>query len=293
MEENLRLYVKDFHLDHIFDCGQAFRWEKETDGSYTGIAGSHAANLQFTQQEGGAPGEGTLLISEETGGVGEESRLFWEKYLDLHRSYGEIKETLEKTGDVMKRAIQYGYGIRLLQQDKWETILSFLISQNNHIPRIKKCIRLLCENFGEKAGICRGRVYYSVPQPETLAALKPEELEVCRLGYRAKYLIETARQVVEDGLEKLEQMGGEGVAYEEAFQYITRFCGVGPKVANCILLFSMGQYASFPIDVWVKKVMKELYGLETPGQMKEFAQKNFGQYSGFAQQYLFYYIRSR
>lgn len=292
-------HIRDFHPDHIFDCGQAFRWERQEDGSYTGIAGTHIANIQFIPYTQGnvesisaasSGGEGRLII---TNASMEDFQSFWKRYLDLDRDYGRIKAALAEKDSVLRTAIDSGQGIRLLQQDKWETLLSFIISQNNHIPRIKKCIESLCQNFGEKAGSYGGRDYYAFPLPETLASLEPEDLAVCRLGYRAKYLIKTAGQVAEDGLDKLEAAGNPDITSQQAFEYVSRFTGVGPKVANCILLFSMGKYDRFPIDVWVKKVMEQLYGIEHPKDMQEFAEKNFGPYSGFAQQYLFYHIREK
>lgn len=322
MEQQITVeHIRDFHPDHIFDCGQAFRWERQEDGSYTGIAGTHIANIQFipyeqnhesknqgssssaplvsvpdSQEAVGEAGnhasskEGRLII---TNASAEDTQSFWKHYLDLDRDYGEIKAFLAKTDPILRTAIQTGHGIRLLQQDKWETLLSFIISQNNHIPRIKKCIESLCQNFGQKAGTYQGRDYYAFPSSKTLACLEPEDLTVCRLGYRAKYLIQTARQAEEDGLAKLEAAGAPDFTSKEAFDYVSRFTGVGPKVANCILLFSMGKYDRFPIDVWVKKVMEQLYGIKNPKEMQEFAQQNFGDYSGFAQQYLFYHIREQ
>lgn len=289
MEKIVRTHVKDFCLKHIFECGQAFRWELQADGSYTGIASGKIANMRFVP-DGFGSCQGTLILSNVSE---EEYKTFWKAYLDLERDYAAIKTYLSAHDPVIRRAIKTGEGIRILQQDKWETLLSFLISQNNNIPRIKKCIEALCQGFGTLAGEYGGRVYYAFPEPETLAALAPEDLAACRLGYRAKYLVETARKVVRDGKDCLERTGKAECSTQEAFEYITEFCGIGPKVANCILLFSMGRYDSFPIDVWVKKVMKELYGLESPKEIGAFAKKTFGRYGGFAQQYLFYYIRER
>lgn len=279
--------VTDFRLDHIFDCGQAFRWERKEDGSYTGIAGTHIANMRFISEASGADA-GKLVISNTTE---EEFETFWRFYLDLDRDYGSIKKILSEQDSVMEQAVSRGAGIRILRQDIWETLLSFIISQNNHIPRIKKCIESLCLHFGEKAGEYQGRSWYAFPEPGVLASLEPSDLEVCKLGYRAKYLINTARQVKKEGIAQLEAMADPSVTPQEAFDYVTHFSGVGPKVANCILLFSMGKYGSFPVDVWIRRVMKDLYGLETPAEIKKFVQKNFKGYGGFAQQYLFYYIR--
>lgn len=297
MEQVKREHVKDFHLDHIFDCGQAFRWERQEDGSYTGIASGRIANIRFLPDESGGgcqdksrQGEGQLVLSNVTE---DDFQKFWRQYLDLERDYRAIKDSLAEGDAVMDEAIRWGQGIRLLRQDPWETLLSFIISQNNHIPRIKACVESLCENFGQKAGSFQGKDYYSMPGPEELAILEPDDLAACRLGYRAKYLIGTARKVAEDGLEHLRAMALPEISGQQAFDYVTQFHGVGPKVANCVLLFSMGKYDRFPVDVWVKKVMKELYGLETSKEIEQFARESFGRQGGFAQQYLFYYVREK
>ena len=288
MKQVIRENITDFHLDHIFDCGQAFRWEKQEDGSYTGVAGGRIANIQFEPYEAGGTA-GKLIITNATE---EDYDSFWHSYLDLDRDYAGIKAQLA-ADPVMKTAISYGEGIRLLQQEPWETLLSFIISQNNHIPRIKKCIETLSINFGECAGEYEGRKYYSLPSPEVLASLTEEDLAVCRLGYRAKYLIETAKKVCAEGVEVLKGTVGAGTTSREAYDYITGFHGVGPKVANCIMLFALGKYDSFPLDVWMKRVMQEEYGLTSPKEMADFAAENFGEYGGFAQQYLFYYVREK
>lgn len=261
--------IRDFNIDHIFDCGQCFRWEKEVDGSYTGVAFGKIANIKE------APG-GFQMENVSP----EEYHETWHPYLDMDRDYGPIKEFLKKDDPVMEKAIQHGYGMRILNQDPWETILSFIISQNNNIPRIKKCVESLCENHGDYLGEWKGRKFYDIPSPETLARLAVEDLNACKLGYRAKYVIETARQVESQGIQATEE-------------YLHTLCGVGPKVANCILLFSMNKTSSFPIDVWVKRVMNQLYGIpETDIKgMIRYAQDHFGEYGGIAQQYLFYYMR--
>lgn len=288
MKRIIRENITDFHLDHIFDCGQAFRWEKQPDGSYTGVAGGRIANIHFEPYEGEQT-VGRLIINNAEDNDFDE---FWHDYLDMSRDYGAIKTVLGKD-PVMAQAITYGEGIRLLQQEPWETLVSFIISQNNHIPRIKKCIESLSENFGEKIGEYEGKAFYGLPSPEKLASLTEEDLAVCRLGYRAKYLIATAQKVCEEGVEQLNNVALSHVSSKEAYEYITGFTGVGPKVANCIMLFALGKYDSFPLDVWMKRVMEEEYGLTSPKGMADFAAQNFGEYGGFAQQYLFYYVRER
>ena len=320
--------IKDFNLEHIFECGQCFRWEKQEDGSYTGVAKGRIVNMRYvpdaantgvrqsssSDHDGASQGSpsGKLTITPCTK---EEFDTIWRPYLDLDRDYAAIKKTLSDGDPVMKKAAEYGYGIRILKQDLWETIVSFIISQNNNIPRIKGCIERLCENFGDpiepsdsaagNAGSCKadavsgtgkagsgkadadscpglGDVRFDIPTPERLAGLTEEDLAPVRLGYRAKYIIETARAVCEKGLPK-------------DFEELSALCGVGPKVASCISLFGMQDYSSFPIDVWVMKVMHELYGLpeKNKKEMAEFARKKFGELGGFAQQYLFYYMRDR
>ncbi len=255
--------IRDFHTDHIFDCGQCFRWEREEDGSYTGIAGDCLANISYA--------DGRIHIQ------GSEDLDFWREYLDIDRDYGEIKRLLSEKDPILREAIPYGHGIRILRQDPWETLISFIISSNNNIPRIRKNIKDLADHFGEPVGEILGRTFHSLPSPKTLAALTKEDLAPCKLGYRAGYLIKTAAMVEEAG--------------EVTYEALPSYHGVGPKVADCISLFSMGRYDSFPIDTWVEKVMKELYGIENKRAMLSFAEETFGPYGGIAQQYLFYYMR--
>ncbi len=275
--------VADFDLDHIFDCGQCFRWEKNADGSYSGIAFGKPVRISYDKDD--------RVLSIYGADVADFESV-WRTYLDLDRDYGQIKRSLCEKDPVVGKAIEFGQGIRILNQEKWETLLSFLISQNNNIPRIKKCIHSLAETLGEKAGDFEGKTYYNLPSAERLAAASAADLAPCRLGYRAKYLIETAKQVQAHGIEALEHLGSDAVSSEEAFEALKGYCGVGPKVANCIALFALGKFDRFPIDVWVKKVMHQMYGIaeHDMNAMAEFAAEAFGEYGGIAQQYLFYYI---
>lgn len=258
--------IRNLDLEQTFECGQCFRWNREEDGSYTGIALGYPANMKL---------EDRVLTIE---GYGD--REFWEKYLDLDSDYEGMQKVLsEGENDVLPKAIGQGSGIRILKQDLWETVVDFIISQNNNIPRIKGCIEKLCEAHGEYAGEFRGKKWYSVPSPEKLASLDVTDLAPVRLGYRDKYLIETARQWLELDDEKRKDVG--------------QFTGVGPKVESCIRLFGMHDLGSFPIDVWVKRLMNRFYGFEEKDKagMDRFAREHFGKYAGLAQQYLFYYIR--
>lgn len=275
--------VADFHLDHVFDCGQCFRWEKNEDGSYSGIACGRILTVDYDDAAE------TLLLQ---GATKQDFDGIWRRYFDLDRDYALIKRRLSEKDPVIRKAISCGQGIRILNQEKWETLVSFIISQNNNIPRIKKCIAALAETLGTEVGELRGKRCYNLPSPEVLAGACVEDLAPCKLGYRARYLIRTAQQVQQEGVKRLEQLGASEVSAAEALEALQGYCGVGGKVASCISLFSMGKTDSFPIDVWVKKAMNQLYGIQEQDTktMAEFARDKFGIYGGFAQQYLFYYI---
>ncbi len=273
--------VKDFNLDHIFDCGQCFRWERQEDASYIGAAMGKTARMEFA--------DGILTIDNCTP---EEYETVWRKYLDMDRDYGTIKAELSEADPTIKDACDFGYGIRILKQDFWETVVSFIISQNNNIPRIKGCIEALCDAFGERIGEYGGKAYFSIPSPEKLASLTSDDLAPIRLGYRAPYLVKAAAQFIEEG--GLEAVQDRLAAAEDPIAELQKFCGIGPKVASCISLFGLGRTDAFPIDVWMRRVMNRLYGIDEKDMktMAAYAAEHFGKYGGIAQQYLFYYIRS-
>ena len=276
----LKVNPDDFNLEQIFECGQCFRWEGDKGTRepspchpYIGTAGGRVAVLSL---------EGEELTVEEllVKGVTESSEAFWREYLDLDRDYGAIKKKIAEGSEVMEDVISYGSGIRILKQDPWEATLSFIISQNNNIPRIKKNIRELSELFGEKIGEYEGTVWYDVPSPEVLAGLTPEDLAPVKLGYRARYIIESARRVAKKG---------EDVLRKD----LNSLCGVGPKVANCIRLFGLQEFDSFPIDVWIKRFMTDVLKISDVKKMHEYADDHFGIYGGIAQQYMFYFMREK
>lgn len=304
--------VRDFHLDHIFDCGQCFRWEKQEDGSYIGPALGKVVRIS-TRAYGETPDCGETLGCSEMIGFGEAAALsktpsegvqiiidncdaadyegLWKPYLDMDRDYGKIKECLTESDEVLKKAADYGYGIRILKQDFWETVVSFIISQNNNIPRIKGCIESICRSFGEPLGEYNGREYFAIPTPEVMASLTVEDLGGARLGYRAKYLIETAKQMLAEG--GPQAVRERLVESANPIEELQAFTGIGPKVAACISLFGLGRMDAFPIDVWMRRVMNQLYEIDEKDikSMKSYAQEHFGEHGGIAQQYLFYYIR--
>ncbi len=280
-EENNSVYIEglhDFDLDHTFDNGQCFRWERKQDGSYVGVALGRILHIETKED---------ILVLYQMSLAEFEQK--WRRYLDLDRDYGRLKKLLAKDDDVMAAAIAYGGGMRILKQDLWETIASFLISQNNNIPRIKKCIESICAAYGNVLGEYQGKTYHSFPTIEAMASLNEKEIDLCRLGYRGKYIIHTAKQLIKEPSYIETLMSAERL---KAYEMLLALNGVGPKVANCIMLFGLGKYDSFPLDVWIKKVMHKWYHIEE-GNLKEmsrFAAEHFGAYGGIAQQYLFYYI---
>ncbi len=273
--------VKDFSADQTFGCGQCFRWRGQEDGSYIGTAMGRTVRVSFS--------DGALAIENCDE---KDFNIIWKDYFDLGRDYGALKAELSSCGGIMKTAAEYGGGIRILRQDFWETVVSFIISQNSNIPRIRKCIEALCERYGGESGEYGGRPCRGVPGPEVLAPLRAEDLAECRLGYRADYLIKTSRRMLD--------LGGPGQVAkslsgsEDPSGQLRQFRGIGPKVADCITLFGLHRLDAFPVDVWMKRVMHRFFGIDEKdvSSMKAYAAGHFGRCGGLAQQYLFYYIRS-
>ncbi|MCH5186953.1 MAG: DNA-3-methyladenine glycosylase 2 family protein [Oscillospiraceae bacterium] len=266
---------KDFNLAHTFDCGQCFRWNRGDDGSYIGVAGGRVARLR----ESG----GEIIIENCSD---EDYAAFWRDYLDLSRDYGEIKKAVS-VNDVMRSAVDYGYGIRLLRQEFFETLMSYIISQNNSIPNIKRVVERLCAAYGEPIEF-EGHTYYSFPTPEKLAALEPEDFRALGAGFRDRYLSGAAR-LVHSGEMSFESL--TAMSTTEARETLMKIKGVGNKVCDCVMLFSLGKYDLFPTDTWINKVMAEKFGTGSVKTAKSEGERLFGEYSGFAQQYLFYWRR--
>jgi len=268
--------VRDFNLTHVFECGQCFRWLKQQNGSYKGIVNGRAVNVSFSDE--------TLYITNTT----EQDFIdIWYEYFDLGTDYSKIKAILEKD-DIMKEAIKTGYGIRLLRQDFWELLISFIISANNMIPRIMKTV----DSLSALKGNCiePHNNLYNFPKISELANASLEEIQQCKAGFRSKYIHRTSQLMDQNTITREILLGMDtGMARNE----LMKFPGVGPKVADCILLFSGLKYDVFPTDVWVKRVMEELY-LKEDSSLKEiqkFAKEHFGDLTGYAQQYLFYHAR--
>lgn len=277
--EGLILREDSFNPTHIFECGQAFNFHKEEDGSYTAVFLNMIINL--------LPKEDYVLIRNVS--LDDFYQYFYD-YFDLGTNYGNIKEKLS-TDENLKVASDYGYGIRILNQEMFETVISFIISANNGIARIKKAVRIISELYGTYIGEYKGRSYYSFPRPEVLAEVDPTDLrEYARVGFRDVRIVK-ASQMIRDGfLDYSRDMDLDSLELKEKLMEMP---GIGPKVADCILLFAFHRRETFPVDVWIKRVMETLFiGHEVPKKLVDnYARDIFGKNAGYAQQYLFYYGR--
>lgn len=275
---------ESFGLKDIFDCGQCFRWNRNKDNSYTGIFRNTVLNVKKE--------DGKIIFT----GISDEN-LFdaITSYFDLERDYNQIKEVLSKVDEAMRNSIEYGKGIRILNQDLWETIISFIISANNNIPRIKGIIERLAKAYGDPL-IWKSNIYYTFPTPEQLKDVSVKEFRKLGLGFRDIRLYETTHMILE-GKVNLEALKQEKDTEKIKNELLT-LSGVGTKVADCILLYSeLKRIDVFPIDVWVRRVMNELYIKEedenkvSKEKIMELAHRKFGSVAGIAQQYLYYWKR--
>ena len=276
---------ESFELEDIFECGQCFRWNKLEDGSYLGVVNKAVINVKKTGNE--------IIFSGFS--KDEDFEKLIRNYFDLDRNYNELKEKLSNIDDNLKSATKFGNGIRILNQDLWECIISFIISANNNIPRIKKIIEKLSQNYGEEVE-WNGKKYYSFPTPEELSKASVEDLRNVGLGFRDVRVYNTTKKVLtkEFDIEDFKKINDTEVLREKLLE----LDGVGPKVADCILLFSMKRFDVFPIDVWVRRVMNELYihneneEKVNKKEIEKIAKDKFQGLQGLAQQYLFYQRRS-
>jgi N-glycosylase/DNA lyase len=257
--------ITDLDLEQTLDCGQSFRWTKVDENAFKGVAYNKAVTMRL---------EGTTLYIDNASP--EDFQNIWRGYLDLDLDYGKIREDIGKIHPVLKEASAYAPGIRILRQEPWEALCTFIISQNNNIKRIKGIVERLCQEFGDvlDSGDC------TFPTALKLSALEPEDLAPLRAGFRNKYIIDGARKVAQ-GQVNLEKC--YTLPYDEARAELMKIKGVGTKVADCTLLFGFHRVEAFPIDVWMKRAMEKLF----PNMTGE----DFGEYAGIAQQYIFHYSR--
>lgn len=257
----------DFSIEQICDSGQCFRMEKIEENTYRVIAGDNYVSLWQS-------GDLCRFACSE-----EEFEGFWKHYFDLETEYAYFKEQANPNDRYLAQAIAFGGGIRILHQDLWEMLVSFLISQQNNIVRIRKCIENICREYGEKKELPDGTVYYGFPKPEALCELPEDELKQCNLGYRSKYVVRAAASVVsgEFSLEKVAAM-----PYKKAKEELMKLFGVGEKVADCICLFALHHLQAFPVDTHIRQAMEQHY-------KRGFPNRRYRAFRGVMQQYIFYY----
>lgn len=266
MSETFLLCTAD-ELDIVktFECGQCFRWNCNENGIYSGVAYGYAAQLWEA--------DGSVYIRSDA------PLSLWRDYFDLERDYRAA--SCFDAGDYLRCCVEFGRGIRILRQDGWEALCSFIISQCNNITRIKGIVERLCAAYGDELYL-DGRLFYSFPDAQRIAALEPEDLAFLRCGYRAPYIITAARAVASGSLDL------DGLRHADAVsakKQLMQLNGIGEKVANCVVLFGLYHMEAFPIDVWIRRALKEHFA-------PDFDPASLGEYAGLAQQYIFYYARS-
>lgn len=281
--------VELFDVSRVFDCGQCFRFDPVTDSAHEKeFAGcAHGRYISVAQDDE------TIYIYNSTQ---EDYEDIWKSFLGLDRDYGEInREILSLSSNpALTAAVSQASGIRILKQDGWEAICSFIISQNNNIPRIKKLIAALCERCGEPIDVSAmsghvagshknaDEVVYSFPSPRKILELGIDGLIQLKTGFRAKYIYDAAQKMLSGEIDI--DMIENNPSTAECIQQLCTVRGIGPKVASCALLFGFSRFDAFPVDVWIKKVMEKYFDAD-------FSPSQLGQYAGIAQQYLFYYER--
>ena len=272
--------VKNFHIKQIVECGQCFRWEKVADNNYIGVAFGKVIEVI---QEGN-----TVNILNSTK---DEFENIWINYFDLNRDYTNIKEQLSKD-IILDKSVEFGYGIRILNQEKFEILISFIISARNSIPSIMKTIKKISERWGNKIEY-KGSTYFSFPSPEALRRVTEDEIRETGASFRSKYIVDTINRINENIDDKLDLNYISQLNDDDCHIALQEFKGVGAKVADCVMLFSMGKTSAFPVDVWVKRAMMHFYNAEegSLNKIRIFGRDKFKEFSGFAQQYLFYYAR--
>jgi len=272
--------IKDFSLYETLECGQCFHFEKLAKDEYVVIANQKLLHVEQKGEE--------LIFHNAS----EEDVInIWIPYFDLLRDYKKIKKSLIKMDKILKEPINKMPGIRIMNQDFYEMLISFIISQNKQIPQIKKIIFAISEKYGKNLGNINGKDYYSFPDLHTLKTITEEDFRDLKTGFRAPYLRDAVIKMQDYNPEKLKNMD-----FYEAQSELMKIKGVGEKVANCVLLFALGFRSSFPIDVWIQRIMQDLYynGEKVDKKIiKEFAKERFMELGGYAQQYLFVYGRDK
>lgn len=277
-DEILFKNIRAFNLEFMVNSGQAFRWKKDEDGYYVTVTKDYVIKARQ---------RGDRLFVKTSH---RDSLPFIVQFFDLNRDYESIEKKVAEDPALIP-ALSFSSGNRIFMQDPWECTISYIVSQNNSIHNIIRVIERMCKRYGEPIRF-EGRTYYKFPSPQRLAGLTEEELMECRGGYRCSYIIESARKIAagEVDLYDLREK-----STDEARQELLKLVGVGNKVADCILLFSLQKYDAFPVDVWIKRAVEKLYFKGQEQSIKtiqEFARKRFNELAGFVNQYLFFWARN-
>lgn len=283
--------VKDFNIKQILECGQCFRWERITDTNYIVVA--YRRVIEIIQE-----GSTVTILNTNINDFNE----IWKDYFDLNVNYEEVKIELSKD-ELLKKSVEFGYGIRILNQDPFEILISFIISARNSIPSIMKTIKKISERWGDKIEY-KGNTYYAFPTPNQLKDVTLEEIKETGASFRSKYIVDTISKVnavigaksngtLDEELKQFDLDYIKSLPVDECHKALQNFMGVGAKVADCIMLFSMGKHSAFPVDVWIKRAMIHFYLAPdvSLNKIRVFGREKFGELAGLAQQYLFYYAR--
>lgn len=283
--------IKDFNIKQILECGQCFRWERISDTNYIIVA--YRRVIEVIQD-----GSKVTILNTNMKDFDE----IWKDYFDLNVNYEEVKEELSKD-ELLKKSVEFGYGIRILNQDPFEMLISFIISARNSIPSIMKTIKKISERWGDKIEY-KENIYYAFPTPEQLKEVTLEEIKETGASFRSKYIIDTISKVnaaieaknngtLNEELQQFDLEYIKSLPVDECHKALQNFMGVGAKVADCIMLFSMSKHSAFPVDVWIKRAMIHFYLAPdvSLNKIRVFGRDKFGELAGLAQQYLFYYAR--
>jgi len=276
--------VVDFDLSQTLECGQCFRYEKisqNEDGcEYIIVAFNKMLRIRQSNNR---------LIFFDTS-IDEYENL-WKDYFDLDNDYDLIKKSILKTNKKLGMAIKDMSGVRILKQEFFETLISFIISQNKQIPHIMKIVEMISKKYGSVCGEYKKKKYYSFPSADVLKNVSEQDFRECKMGFRAPYIVDAISKVISGDID-YDYLSKSSI--DEAIEVLMTIKGVGSKIANCVALFSLHKTEAFPVDVWIKRIMIELYfdGEDTDKRViEEFAKEKFGNLCGYAQQYLFYYAR--
>jgi len=268
----------NFDLKATITCGQIFRFIIEEDGSYTVIIKDRVINLKEK--------ENYILV--ESSKEDNLKEIIYD-YFDLGRDYDLIEKNILECDKKLEEALIFSRGLKMIHQDPFETIIAYIISQNNRVPSIANALNLISLNYGEKV-IFKDKEYYLFPGIEKLKTLTISDFRNCKVGFRDKYLYEIMRSI-ENNLLDINSI--YNMNSEDALNFLVSFKGIGNKVASCILLFAYQKFDVYPIDTWVKKFMKEDYNIEGEQKIKQFTLTTYKQYSGLAIQYMFNYKRNK